>query len=124
MQPEERRAFEGKWTAISGRLGASEIPLPDTVFTLSGEHYAVESGNGRDEGRLVWGTQADPQTLDLVGTGGTHAGKTLHAIVRVRGDVMQLCYAVDGSGRPGGFDAGSGDAVVTVRYRRIAAAGQ
>src|SRR5690606_34234194 len=61
MQPEERRAFEGKWTAISGRLGASEIPLPDTVFTLSGAHYAVESGNGRDEGRLVWGTQAEPQ---------------------------------------------------------------
>ena len=59
------------------------------------------------------------QAVDLVGTGGAHAGQTLAAIIRVRGRVLQLCYAIDGSRRPTTFDVPPGAAWVTVRYRRL-----
>ncbi|MCC5025613.1 MAG: TIGR03067 domain-containing protein [Candidatus Synoicihabitans palmerolidicus] len=123
MVPEALKSYEGEWVAVSGRLGASTIPLPDTTFTIAAERYVVVSAHGQDEGHLKWGPVAKPQAVDLVGTGGAHAGKTINAIARVTEDMMQLCYAVDGGGRPRGFDVVSGIPLVTVRYRRIRAGG-
>ena len=110
--------FLGKWQMVSGRLGASPIPLPETVFTISADRYRVESAEGRDEGRLEWLPDSEPQGVNLAGTGGAHAGVRIEAIIRVRGRVLQLCYAVDGSKRPRDFEPHSGAAIVNVRYRR------
>ena len=110
--------FLGKWQMVSGRLGAATIPLPEALFTIEAEHYQVDSQLGRDEGRLEWLQGSDPQAVNLAGTGGAHAGARIEAIIRVRGRVLQLCYAVDGSRRPRDFEPQSGAAVVVVRYRR------
>ena len=111
--------FDGVWKAVSGKLGTDSIPLPDTMLHIEGNRYTVESGNGRDEGELTWGGDDQQPTVDMKGTAGDHVGHTIAAIARVRGDVMQLCYAVDGSARPSSFAVRQGTAVVTVRYRRV-----
>lgn len=111
--------FDGKWKAVSGKLGTDTIPLPDTTLHIQGDRYTVESGNGRDEGELSWAGDAEQPTVDMKGTAGDHVGHTIAAIARVKGDVMQLCYAVDGSARPQSFKVRQGTAVVTVRYRRV-----
>lgn len=110
--------LDGRWTVIGGKLGQSSLPLPAATLVITGDRYVVESGADRDEGRLVRGGTPALPTLDLIGTGGAHRGVTIAAIMRLRGDLMQLCYAVDGSGRPRSFDAPAGVSVVTVRYRR------
>jgi uncharacterized protein (TIGR03067 family) len=115
----EINAFVGRWSAVSGKLGASTIPLPDTTFEVKTDGYTVRAAGNQDAGKLKWRQIGDLQAVDLIGTAGAHAGKTIEAIVRVRGDVMQLCYAVDGTGRPRTFDIAGGTAVVTVRYRRV-----
>ncbi len=112
--------FDGTWKAVSGKLGTDSIPLPDTTLRIEGDRYTVESANGRDEGELIWGGDDEQPTVDLKGTAGDHKGHTIAAIARIRGDHMQLCYAVDGSARPSSFSVGPGTAVVTVRYRRVA----
>jgi len=112
--------FDGTWQAVSGKLGTDTIPLPDTILHIEGDRYSVESANGRDEGELSWGGEPEQPTVDMKGTAGDHRGHTIAAIARVKGAVMQLCYAVDGSARPRSFKAAPGTAVVTVRYRRIA----
>lgn len=106
---------------MGGRLGGASIPLPETTLSICADAYVVTSETGRDTGKLVWGDADGPLTVDLIGTTGAHAGNTIKAIARVRGDVMQLCYTVDGSARPDGFDVASGTPVVTVRYRRVRA---
>jgi uncharacterized protein (TIGR03067 family) len=115
--------FDGIWQAVSGKLGQSTIPLPDTQLTITGSEYVVDSPNGRDEGRITLGAVGEPQEVDLEMTKGPNAGTLIRAIGRVRGDVMQFCYAVDGSARPRSFDVTSGTAVVTVRYKRVVAVG-
>jgi uncharacterized protein (TIGR03067 family) len=111
--------FDGTWKTVSGKLGTETIPLPDTTFVVAGERYEVMSPSGTDGGRLDWGAGEEVRTVDLVGTRGEHAGNTIQALARVKGDILQLCYAVDGSGRPRDFSPPAGAAVVTVRYRRV-----
>lgn len=113
--------FDGTWKTVSGKLGTDTIPLPDTTLHIEGNRYRVESANGRDEGELTVGGDAEQPTVDMKGTSGDHQGHTISAIARIRGDHMQLCYAVDGSARPKSFSVGPGTAIVTVRYRRVKA---
>jgi len=111
--------FDGAWETVSGKLGTDTIPLPKSRFVIEGEGYTVKTPDGLDEGRIEWGPEAELCQMDMIGTGGTHLGAKIRALVRVRGKVMQLCYAVDGTARPRDFNPGPGSAVVTVRYRRI-----
>ena len=112
-------AFDGDWETVSGRLGTASIPLPPTTFSIEGNAYAVKTPEGVDAGSIEWGPEADLREMDMIGTSGAHAGSKIEALARVKGRVLQLCYAVDGSARPRDFNAKSGTAVVTVRYRRL-----
>jgi uncharacterized protein (TIGR03067 family) len=112
-------AFDGDWETVSGRLGTDTIPLPKSRFVIAGDRYAVKTPEGLDEGRIEWGPEAELRQMDMIGTGGKHAGNKIEALVRVKGRVLQLCYAVDGTARPRDFNATPGTAVVTVRYKRI-----
>ncbi|MEJ6601397.1 MAG: hypothetical protein ACKVI3_06700 [Verrucomicrobiia bacterium] len=111
--------YDGKWQAVSGKLGTETIPLPETVLTIAGEGYTVDSPSGADAGDLVWGPEAEMRTMDMAGTSGPHQGSKIEALARVKGRFLQLCYAVDGSRRPVDFNPTQGTAVVTVRYRKI-----
>lgn len=114
--------FDGKWQTVSGKLGTDTIPLPATVMHLAGDRYEVHGPDGIDAGELIWGEtggDGNERCVDLRGTSGTHAGNTIVARARVKGDLLQLCYAVDGTGRPASFQTVQGQAVVTVRYKRV-----
>lgn len=117
--PHPAQDFVGRWEVVSGKLGPETIPVPTAVLTLEIDRFAVESPQGRDQGRAAWREVGGLVQVDLVGTGGAHSGMNIAAIARTRGPVLQLCYAVDGTARPTTFDAPTGVAWVTVRYRRV-----
>jgi len=111
--------FDGTWKAISGKLGTDTIPLPETELMITGETYEVRSPEGVDHGALAWGMSDGEHTVRMQGMSGPHSDTAIDALARVKGDLMQLCYAVDGSGRPTSFSAQPGQAIVTVRYKRV-----
>ncbi len=112
-------SFDGTWQVVSGKLGTDSIPLPATTLRIAGDRYTVASAEGHDTGKLTWGGDQAQPTVDLIGMTGEHRGLTILALARVKGDQMQLCYAVDGGVRPPSFAVRPGSAVVTVRYRRV-----
>ncbi len=88
-------------------------------WVITGTRYVVESEAGRDEGELRIDAAASPASVDLVGTSGPHGNKTIRAIFRLRGDLLQLCYDVSGEDRrPVTFVTGKGSMQLMVRYRR------
>ncbi len=113
------REFFGVWEVVSGRLGSQSIPLPASQLTLAAATYRVETPTGVDHGKATWSEAYGQVALDLHDIGGEGGEQTIAAIARVRGSVLQLCYAVDGTGRPHGWEAPGGLAWVTVRYRRV-----
>lgn len=111
--------LDGTWTPQSAEFSGEPLPLPDTRWVITGTRYVVESGNSRDEGELIFDVMATPLALDLVGLSGPNGNKTIKAIYRIRGDVLQLCYDVSGNDRrPVEFKTGKGSMQLMVRYRR------
>jgi uncharacterized protein (TIGR03067 family) len=112
--------LNGIWMPLAAEFSGQAIPLPPARWIIAGERYVVEAEAGRDEGILVVDTSALPPAVDIVGHAGPNAGKTLRAIFRVRGDLLQLCYEVgDAPARPTAFVSAEGSMALTVRYRRV-----
>lgn len=112
--------LNGTWVPQSAEFSGQAIPLPPTRWVIDGERYVMEAEEGRDEGRLVVDTLAWPHAVDVVGQQGPNAGKTLRAIFRVRGDLLQICYDVgESAARPSVFVTVRGSMALTVRYRRV-----
>ena len=114
----------GTWIAQGAEFAGESIPLPPTRWLITGDHYVVEGPAGRDEGRLVLNLAVTPPHLDLVGTRGPNAGRTIPAIFRMRGNLLQLCYGVGASEvtqpRPSTLTTAPGVAQMLIRYRREA----
>lgn len=110
--------LDGTWLPDSAELAGQRMPMPPTRFVISGENYVVESAEARDAGVLVFAADGSAVALDLVGTAGPGAGRTIPAIWRVKDDVLELCYDVGGGERPADFSTAGDGARLLVRYRR------
>lgn len=104
------------------------------MHIAGGRYMIVHADGSRDEGRFACvaaaaataaarGVSAAPHhEADIVCETGAGAGQILRAILRRRGNLIQLCYhAEENSGRPAAFATGRGSLAVLVRYRRIIA---
>jgi len=112
--------LDGVWIAQAAEFSGESLPVPESRWVIAGTRYVVESAAGRDEGDLLVDAEATPLAVDLVGRSGPNGDKTIRAIFRLRGDLMQLCYDVGGDNRrPSTFAASRGSMRVLVRYRRI-----
>ena len=97
--------------------------MPASRLLIAEDRYVVEAESGRDEGFLRFDPAAAPAAVDFVGTEGPSAGRTIPALYRIRGNLLQLCYCM-GEGtapqpRPTTWDTGPGSPQILVRYRRV-----
>jgi uncharacterized protein (TIGR03067 family) len=114
--------LNGLWIAQGAEFSGEPLPVPAARFLIDGATYRVEGENGSDEGVVHIDAAATPPAIDLTATAGVHAGRTIRAIFRRRGDLLQLCYEIgDTAVRPTVF-ATRGSMRVLVRYRRDALA--
>ena len=112
--------LDGIWIPQGAEFGGQTLPMPDTRWEIVGNRYVIQEEEGRDEGELVIDLDRTPHALDLVGKTGPNSGKTIVAIFRMRGDLLQLCYDVSGaSRRPQTFETAPNSMQLMVRYRRI-----
>lgn len=91
---------------------------------IAGSRYTIRHTDGScDEGRIdVAETTSDIalQAVDIVCETGSGAGRILRALLRRRGNLLQLCYhAEENACRPSVFATARGSLAVLVRYRRI-----
>jgi uncharacterized protein (TIGR03067 family) len=114
--------LNGTWIAQAAEFGGQSLPVPETVWRITGDRYVVNGPRGREEGRLQIDVTVTPHTVDLVGTSGPSAGRTIPALFRLRGQLLQICYVVGDEGtvqpRPHEFSAAPGSMQLMVRYRR------
>jgi uncharacterized protein (TIGR03067 family) len=99
-------------------------PLPAEQLSvmrllLFDESYLVKIGEARDEGKVKRNETVTPQVMEITGTAGPNAGRTLHAIYELNGDELQICYALQGDAPPSEFKAEAGSGQYLASYRRL-----
>ena len=109
--------LDGIWLPHSANFAGNEIPLHGTRLTIVGDRYTVETPHGTDVGTLAHVPQAQPPTLDIIGTAGPNAGRTIPAICCREQEQLTICYDVGGGPRPGEFEASQNSTRLLIVYR-------
>lgn len=106
---------------IKGTLDGEEAPelvTRDYQMVFSSRGYEVHyAGTLHDQGEMALVPHGDGLRLELKGKKGPNAGRTLPAIYQQRGELLRVCYGLDGI-VPDDFTAAAGSARYLVLYRR------
>lgn len=118
--------IEGEWRILAVDYGGESVPARTGSLQILGSRFALQVGGApREVGAVEHDPAAEPATLDLIWRqpdGGE--ARRLRAIVRRRGEVLQLCYfPTESVGRPSLFAsraAGDAPPAILVRCRLVA----
>ncbi|MDR1281866.1 MAG: hypothetical protein LBK99_13735 [Opitutaceae bacterium] len=114
--------IDGIWEPRGAEFGGQAVPPPGLLMTIEADRYTItREGGERDAGRIeISGdSSAGWHEIDIVCEQGIGAGRRLRAIMRRRGNLLQLCYHAEENGeRPQAFVSRRGSLAVLVRYRR------
>jgi uncharacterized protein (TIGR03067 family) len=109
--------LDGRWKATYVELSGS-VMTPDVVaaieLLLESGHYTV----GNDHGTYSIDMQRAPHAMDITGTEGPNAGRTIPAIFVASADELVICYNLGGGERPASFTTRAGTREFLVRYKR------
>src|SRR5947207_15663034 len=94
--------LEGRWKATYAELSGN-VMTPDVVAVIE---LLLESGRytvGNDQGTYSVNMQPAPHEMDITGTEGPNAGRTIPAIVVASADELVICYNLGAGERPPAF---------------------
>jgi uncharacterized protein (TIGR03067 family) len=117
----ELAAIAGTWIPVEAELGGQKFPdevLKTIELIIRDDTYEVHVGPQVDRGKIQLVPTLDPKGIDIIGTQGPNAGKTLLAIYQRTGDTLQICYDLQGKKRPTEFKTQQDTQYFLVRYRR------
>ncbi len=107
----------GRWEMIKAELAGENAPdmlALRVVLELTAVTYAVSfAGQVADRGTYVLAGE----TLTLTGTAGPNKGRTIPCILQHRGDLLRVCYGLDGTA-PTEFATKPGVQHYLATYRR------
>ena len=109
--------LDGRWKATYAELGGSVLPedvVSTIVLLLESGHYTV----GNDHGTCSINMERTPHEMDIAGTEGPNAGRTIPAIFVASADELVICYNLGGGERPSAFSTRGGSQEFLVRYKR------
>ena len=114
-------SLHGKWKMVRAELAgepAHPLLVENTELTLTANRYAVSYAEEiADRGRYTLSASEPHSTLTLHGTDGPNAGKTTPAIYQTKGELLRICYGLDGVA-PTDFRSPPGSSFYLVTYRR------
>jgi uncharacterized protein (TIGR03067 family) len=115
--------IEGEWRILAVDFGGETVPARTGSLQILGSRFSLQvSGAPREVGSIEHNFAASPAALDLVWhhPDGREI-RRLRAILRRRGDLLQLCYFPnENTGRPSLFESRATDATppaILVRCR-------
>jgi uncharacterized protein (TIGR03067 family) len=112
---------DGTWKPVSVELGGEPLPeevLDTMMLMLEGNSYFMKAGEQLDRGTIAFDEAVTPLRMDITGTKGPNAGKHIPAIWRLEGDLLTICYGLEGESRPASFTTGKNPKLFLVKYRR------
>lgn len=109
----------GTWAPESATLGGMKVPI--TTFegaTLKLTDHTYDFKGDVGTYTLVPGTH--PPQMDIKGTQGPNAGRTIPAIYELNGEALSICYQLNAAGaRPTEFAAPETTRLFLVTYKRV-----
>ncbi len=113
--------LEGVWRPIRAE-SAGELAPPEALekirLILAGGQYRFElDGEETDAGLCTVAPSATGGCLELRASRGLNAGRHIPAIFQTRGDLLRICFGMDGT-PPNEFTAPSGSTRYLATYRR------
>jgi uncharacterized protein (TIGR03067 family) len=115
------QSLDGLWQPLYAELDGAEAPqevLQQTEVELSGGKYTVRFGGiASDCGTFSITAGKLRSELNLVGTEGTNAGKTIPCLFKFLDDTLMICYGLGGE-RPKSFSTAAGSQRYLVTYAR------
>lgn len=112
---------DGTWKPVSVELGGHPLPegvLKTMELMLEGNSYFMRAGDQLDRGTVAFNEETVPLRMDISGTDGPNAGKHIPAIWQLEGDLLTICYGLQGESRPTSFATGKNPKLFLVKYRR------
>ena len=113
--------IEGTWQPFKAELAGEPAPtmaLEKMRLVLHACTYAVHFGNEvSDSGSYTLGASPEVHTIVLTSLSGTNVGRTIPSIYHLHGDLLRICYGLDGN-TPTAFASPTGSPHYLVFYRR------
>jgi uncharacterized protein (TIGR03067 family) len=110
---------------IAASLGARSLEVDELrvrYLLLEADRYGIvdRSNHVVDGGCILVDEQHTPPSMDIVGRSGPHAGHTMRAIYELQGDVLTVCYDLEGRARPVNLQPQPDQLLVRITYTRAA----
>ena len=103
------KKFAGDWKFTSWEQAGQSLPaegLAATRWSVKGDTYTFEAGEGKEEGTIALDPGKKPATIDLKITAGQDKGKDQVGIYKFDGAAIVICLAPPGAkDRPTEFKA-------------------
>ena len=91
----------------------------DLTLILNGDKYEVKSGKDViEQGTAIVDKAKTPNTVDIKAIDGPHKDKTIPGLIELKGDVLTVCYNLEGNERPKEFATKAGSRLLVVRYKK------
>jgi uncharacterized protein (TIGR03067 family) len=119
---EEAKAMEGTWKLVKGEMGGAETQIDrqkPITLEITGFHYVVTTSDRKDEGDVRLFPDKSPKAIDVIGTKGPNAGKTIPAIYELKGGRLKVCYDLSEKQRPKEFKTAAGTMDFLAVYERV-----
>ncbi|MBP6506877.1 MAG: TIGR03067 domain-containing protein [Opitutaceae bacterium] len=114
--------LHGVWQIVRAELGGQPMPADAAAhveLTFSFDGYAVSFGRETtDEGIYTVTTGQPHHRITMTGRSGVNSGRTLPGIMQLQGNLLRLCFALEGNTPPEEFAAPAGTVHYLVTYRR------
>jgi uncharacterized protein (TIGR03067 family) len=112
--------LHGTWQMIRAELAgepAHPLLVENTTLEITSARYYVRYDREiADRGHIALADGEPHPQLTLRGTEGPNAGRSIPAIYQRRGDLLRICYGLDGSA-PTAFASHAGSQLYLVTYR-------
>ncbi len=117
--------LDGRWQLVRAERAGEAAPdyfIARAAMRLHAGVYEVWFGGQRSDCGTYRedGAAGALRGLEMRGTEGPNAGRTLRCIFQLMGDRLRICYGLDGV-RPETFATQAGDQRYLATYRRVAA---
>jgi len=120
-----RTTLDGSWRPIAAWVDGQVLPVRElrvARLVLAGGHYQILDRGDRviDSGDYLIDASVVPRSMDIIGVDGPNAGRTMQAIFEQDGDLLTVCYDLDGAIRPETMEPSEAVLLLMITYARTA----
>ena len=121
-QPPSLGPLAGRWQLVRAELDgepAHELITRNSTLEMQEGGYEIRfGGEVADRGQLTHADEGDNVGLVLRAEHGAHPGRVVRSIYQLRGDLLRICYGLDGV-TPAAFATSGGSQRYLAVYRRV-----